>query len=96
MESSYSALTDQEGRFEIGEISPDAYKIVMWHPYLASTKEEIVMIQPKIQANEGLKISAPAGRLYANEMMEKPNIQLGITNDGGQSHIVQAFILPER
>jgi hypothetical protein len=32
MESRYYALTDQEGRFEIGDILPGTHKTVIRHP----------------------------------------------------------------
>ena len=32
MENPYYALTDQDGRFEIGDIPPGTYKMVIWHP----------------------------------------------------------------
>jgi hypothetical protein len=49
MENPYNALTDQDGRFEIGDIPPGTYKMVIWHPYLGGTKEQTITIQPKSQ-----------------------------------------------
>ncbi|TRZ99216.1 MAG: hypothetical protein D4R81_09640 [Nitrospiraceae bacterium] len=59
MVSRYYAMTDQEGQFEIGDIPPGTYKMVIWHPYLGSTKERTITIQTKIQAKGDIKIPAP-------------------------------------
>jgi len=39
LERPYYAMTDQEGRFEIGGILSGMHKTVIWHPYLGGTKE---------------------------------------------------------
>lgn len=67
MENPYYAMTDQDGRFEIGDIPPGTYKLLIWHPYLNGAKEQTVTIQPKSQVKVDIKIPAPTGRLYANE-----------------------------
>ena len=95
MENPYYALTDQDGRFEIGDIPPGTYKMVIWHPYLGGTKEQTITIQPKSQAKVDIQIPAPTGRLYANEMVDKPYTRFGITDDA-QSHIVPTLIRQER
>ena len=61
MENPYYALTDQDGRFEIGDIPPGTYKMVIWHPYLGGTKEQTITIQPKSQAKVDIKIPPPSG-----------------------------------
>ncbi len=91
MENPYYALTDHDGRFEIGDIPPGTYKMVVWHPYLGGTKEQTITIQPKSQAKVDMKIPAPIGRLYANEMVNKPYTRYGITEDA-QSHIVPTLL----
>src|SRR5713101_2104766 len=95
MENPYYALTDQDGRFEIGDITPGTYKMVIWHPYLGGTKEQTITIQPKSQAKMDIRIPAPTGRLYANEMVDKPYTRFGITDDA-QSQIVPTLIRQER
>jgi len=47
------------------------YKNVIWHPYLCGTKEQAVMIQPKIRAKVDIKIPAATWYRYANEMVDK-------------------------
>jgi len=91
MVSRYYAMTDHEGQFEIGDIPPGTYKMVIWHPYLGSTKEKTITIQPKIQAKGDIKIPAPTWRLYANFMVDKPYTRFGVTDDL-QSRIVPAIV----
>ena len=95
MENPYYALTDQDGRFEIGDIPPGTYKMVIWHPYLGGAKEQTITIQPKSQAKVDIKIPAPTGRLYANEMVDKPYTRFSITDDA-RSQIVPTLIRQER
>ena len=91
IENPYYVLTDQDGRFEIGDIPPGTYKLVIWHPYLSSTKEQTITIAPKDQVQMDVRIPAPTGRLYANEMVNKPYTRFGITDDA-QSQIVPTLI----
>jgi hypothetical protein len=91
VQNPYYAMTDKDGRFEIGDIPPGTYKLVVWHPYLGAAKEETVTIQPKGQARMDVTIPAPTGRLYVNEMIERPYTRYGIT-DEAESQIVPTVI----
>jgi hypothetical protein len=95
MENPYYALTDKVGRFEIRDIPPGTYKLIVWHPYIGGTKEQIVTIAPKAQATVTVKIPVPTGRLYVNQMVEHPYTRYGIT-DEVQSQIVPTLIRQER
>jgi hypothetical protein len=87
MENPYYAITDKDGRFVINDIPPGTYKMIVWYPYIGGEKEETVTITPKGQVRVDVKIPAPTGRLYANQMVEKPYTRYGIT-DEAQSQIV--------
>jgi hypothetical protein len=84
----YYAVTDQDGRFEIGDIPPGTYKITIWHPYVRETYEETVTIKAKEQTGVNIKVTAPKGRLYANQMVENAYVRYTITED------VQSQIVP--
>jgi hypothetical protein len=95
MENPYYAMTDQDGRFEIGDIPAGTYKMVIWHPYLGGAKEQTITIQPKSHAKVDINIPAPTGRLYANAMVDRPYTRYGITDDA-QSHIVPTLTRQQR
>jgi len=94
VENPYYAMTDQDGRFEIGDIPPGTYKLLIWHPYLNGTKEQTVTIQPKSQVKVDIKIPAPTGRLYANEKPANNFTRFGIS-DEALSRLVPTLIRQE-
>lgn len=77
----YYAVTGQDGRFEIADIPPGTYKVIVWHPQIGGAKEYTVTVQPNGTANLNVQIEAPTGRLYANEAVENPRFGLGIMGD---------------
>lgn len=84
----YYAITDQEGKFEISDIPPGTYKVTIWHPYLHEGYEQVVTVKPKEAATIEFKVTAPTGRLYANQMVENAFVRYTITED------VQSQIVP--
>jgi hypothetical protein len=84
----YFAITGQDGRFAIRDIPPGTYKVTIWHPYVRETYEQTVTIKPKGQATVDFKVTAPTGRLYANQMVENAYVRYTITED------VQSQIVP--
>ena len=83
----YYAITDQEGKFEIGDIPPGTYKATIWHPYLHETYEQTITVKPKSAVVADFRVLAPTGRLYANQMVENAFVRYTITEEV-QSHIV--------
>ena len=91
VETPYYALTGKDGRFKITGVPPGTYKMVVWHPYIGGVKELTVAIQPKGQTKADMKIHAPTGRLYANQMVEHPYARYEVT-DAARSQIVPTLI----
>jgi hypothetical protein len=48
------------------------YTVVVLHPQIGGVKEYQVTSEPKGEAKLDVKIDAPTGRLYANEMVDRP------------------------
>ncbi|WP_447974799.1 carboxypeptidase-like regulatory domain-containing protein [Nitrospira sp. Kam-Ns4a] len=88
VEHPYYAVTDQEGRFEITDIPPGTYQMIVWHPYIGGAREYEVEIKPKGRVTLDVKIPAPRGRLYANQMVDNPYVRYGVAAD------VQSTIVP--
>ena len=95
VENPYYALTDENGRFEIGDIPPGTYRLIIWHPYIGGAREQTITIPPKGQAKADVRIPAPTGRLYANQMVDHPYSRYGIS-DEVQGQIVPTLIRQER
>ncbi len=76
----YYALTDEHGRFTIDDIPPGSYKAVVWHPVVKAGRgmEYDVTIEPKQSTTLNVEISAPKGRLYANQLEENPRFELSL------------------
>lgn len=79
MDHPYYALTDSEGRFELSDIPPGTYKIRIWHPYVREEIVQTVTIEPRGRTMLNVNVPAPAGRLYANQMVENPYVRYQIT-----------------
>ncbi|WP_447976963.1 carboxypeptidase-like regulatory domain-containing protein [Candidatus Nitrospira bockiana] len=77
VENPYFAVTDESGRFEIGEIPPGTYTVTVWHPRIGE-REQMVTIEPNGRATLNVTLEAPTGRLYANEAVDNPRFGLGI------------------
>ena len=74
---------------------PSTYRMLIWHPHIGRTKEQTITITPKGQVKVDVKVPAPTGRLYANQMVDHPYTRYGITEDA-QSQIVPTLIRQER
>ena len=84
----YYALADNEGRFQLTGIPPGTYRVKVWHPYIRDDIEQTITIEPNEQTTVALKVEAPSGRLYANQMVENAYVRYTITED------VQSQIVP--
>jgi hypothetical protein len=83
----YFAITDQDGYFEIMDVPPGTYRMTIWHPYVRDSYEQTVTVRAKESVEVDMTVTAPTGRLYANQMVENGYIRYTITEDT-QSQIV--------
>lgn len=77
----YFAKTDEQGRFTLTDVPPGTYKLVVWHPYVRSTTEKTVTIGPNGTVDTQLVVSAPTGRLYANEVLDHAYNRYNVTEE---------------
>jgi polysaccharide lyase family 4-like protein len=87
VENPYYAVSDAQGLFTIDGIPPGTYKVTVWHPFIGGAKEYSVTIEANAKATLDVKIDAPVGRLYANQMVENPYVRYTVTDDA-QTQIV--------
>lgn len=77
----YYAKTDDEGRFTLSDVPPGTYKLVVWHPYVRSINEQTVTVMAKGTVEANMVISAPTGRLYANEVLDHAYVRYNVTEE---------------
>jgi len=63
------------------DVPPGTYKLVAWHPYVRTSIEQTVTISPKKTAEANIAVSAPTGRLYANEVLEHDYVRYSVTEE---------------
>jgi hypothetical protein len=78
VDNPYYALTDQAGRFEIGDIPPGQYKLVVWHPQSRQTIEQDVTIPAKGSTTMNVEIQPREGTRAGMDTVENPRFSLGI------------------
>ena len=77
----YYAMTDQLGRFEIGEIPPGTYKLVVWHPQARSVIERQITIPAKGSVAANFELQPREGTRAGMDTVENPRFGLGILGD---------------
>jgi hypothetical protein len=88
VENPYYAISDAEGGFTIDQVPPGKYRVTVWHPFIGGAQEFEVTVESDAQTRLDVKIDAPVGRLYANQMVENPYVRYTITED------IQSQIVP--
>jgi hypothetical protein len=78
VDNPYYALTDESGRFEIQDIPPGKYKLVIWHPQERSIVEKEVVIPRKEAVTANFEILAREGARAGMEAVENPHFGLGV------------------
>ena len=80
-ENPYFAVTDKDGRFEIGDIPPGTYNLSIWHPYLREAHGQTITVRENAMDEVHVAVSAPTGRLYANQMVESAYNRYNMSED---------------
>ena len=81
VDNPYYAMTDQSGRFEIGDIPPGKYKLVVWHPQARQTIEQEVTIPANDSVSMNFVIQSREGMRAGMDAVENPRFGLGILGD---------------
>lgn len=81
VDNPYFALTDEGGRFEIGDIPPGTYKLVVWHPQARAVIEKEVTVPAKGTVAANFEIQPREGTRAGMDAVENPRFSLGILGD---------------
>ncbi len=81
VDNPYFALTDQSGRFEIGDIPPGTYNLMVWHPQAKTVIEQEVTIPAKGVVATAFEIQPREGARAGMDTVENPRFGLGILGD---------------
>lgn len=76
VDNPYFALTDQAGRFEIGDIPPGQYKMIVWHPQARQTIEQDVTIPAKGSLAVNVEIQPREGVRAGMDTVENPRFSM--------------------
>ena len=78
VDNPYYVLTDEKGRFTIGDIPPGKYKLVVWHPQARSLVEQEVIVPAKGSITANFEIQPKQGVRAGMDVVENPHFGLGI------------------
>lgn len=81
VDNPYFALTDESGRFEMGDVPPGTYKLVVWHPQARTVIEQQVTIPAKGAVAANFEIQPREGARAGMNAVENPRFGLGILGD---------------
>jgi hypothetical protein len=73
VDNPYYAVTDEQGRYSIGEVPPGEYVLMAWHPETGPSIERRVTVPVKSTVTADFEFKAPTGRRSAHEIVENPH-----------------------
>jgi hypothetical protein len=81
VDNPYYALTDAKGNFEIKDIPPGTYKIIVWHPQARSIIEQEITIQSKDMATANFQRQPREGGRAGMDAVDNPRFSLRILGE---------------
>ncbi len=78
VDNPYYTSTDQSGRFEVSDIPPGTYKMVVWHPQARTLIEQTVTIPAKGTVTANFELQPREGVRAGMDAVENPRFGLGI------------------
>ena len=72
----YYAVTDDQGAFQIDNVPPGTYQMVVWHPQAGPGVTRTITIGPDGTTTEKVALPAPRGIRTAYRAMDNPRFGL--------------------
>jgi len=82
LENPYYSITKEDGAFEISDIPPGEYEVVVWHAGTKKYLEKRIRIEAGKTANVDFQYQSPKGRRSAHEMHENPRFGMELLDEG--------------
>ncbi len=82
LDNPYYSITKEDGVFEISDIPPGEYEVVVWHPGMKSYLQQKVQVKAGKTANVNFQYESPQGRRSAHEMHENPRFGMELLDEG--------------
>ena len=82
LDNPYYSITKEDGVFEISDIPPGEYEVVVWHPGMKSYLQQKVQVEAGKTVNVNFQYESPQGRRSAHEMHENPRFGIELLQEG--------------
>jgi hypothetical protein len=81
VDNPYYVLTDAKGNFEIKDIPPGTYKMIVWHPQARVIIEQDITIQAKGATTANFELQPREGPRAGMDAVENPRFSLRILGE---------------
>jgi len=82
LDNPYYFITKVDGAFEISDIPPGEYEVVVWHPGMKTYLEQKIQIEAGKTLNVNFQYESPKGRRSVHEMQENPKFGMELLGEG--------------
>lgn len=82
LDNPYYFITKEDGAFEISNIPPGEYEVVVWHPGMKVYQEQRVQVEAGKTVNVNFQYESPKGRRSVHEMQENPHFGMELLGEG--------------
>ncbi len=82
LDNPYYFITKEDGAFEISDIPPGEYEVVVWHPGMKIYLEQKIQIESGKTSKVSFQYESPKGRRSAHEMHDNPRFGKELLDEG--------------
>ncbi len=82
VENPYYAITPEDGKYEITDVPPGDYILMVWHAGMKEYLEQKVTVTAQSRTIGNFEYKAPEGRRSVHEIEENPRFNLDLLEEG--------------